>query len=299
MKKIFSKEMIIGVCVIIALAILFLGIDFLKGINIFTPANYYYTSFTNVEGLAQSAPVTINGYKVGLVRSIEYEYDNPGHVKVELSLDKNLKVPAGSKAILASDLLGTASIKLDLSDSNDFHSIGDRLVGVNESGMMDAISGELLPSVGSIMPKIDTLLTNINTLVGDPAILASVKRLDAITAQLEATSRNLTAMTSRLSPVVTDVQQVTGNVSQLTGNLAELSGMLKEAPIDSLMLDLQVTTANLKLLSEQLNDPNSTLGKLTTDPALYNNINATVSSLDSLFVDIKRNPKRYVTIKVF
>lgn len=291
--------MIIGVCVIIALAILFLGIDFLKGINIFTPANYYYTSFTNVEGLAQSAPVTINGYKVGLVRSIEYEYDNPGHVKVELSLDKNLKVPAGSKAILASDLLGTASIKLDLSDSNDFHSIGDRLVGVNESGMMDAISGELLPSVGSIMPKIDTLLTNINTLVGDPAILASVKRLDAITAQLEATSRNLTAMTSRLSPVVTDVQQVTGNVSQLTGNLAELSGMLKEAPIDSLMLDLQVTTANLKLLSEQLNDPNSTLGKLTTDPALYNNINATVSSLDSLFVDIKRNPKRYVTIKVF
>lgn len=299
MKTILSKEVAIGASVIIALAILIIGIDFLKGVNIFTPANYYSASFTNVEGLAQSAPVTINGYKVGLVRSIEYEYDNPGHVKVELSLDKNLKVPQGSKAVLTSDLLGTASIALKLSDSSDYHDIGDKLIGENASGMMEAVSGDLLPSISAIMPKVDTLLSNINALVADPALTASVRRLDAITANLENTSRNLSALTSRLSPVVTDVNKITSNVAGITGDLSEISGIVKDAPIDSLLNDLQATTANLRQISEQLNDPNSTIGKLTTDPALYNSINSTVSSLDSLFVDIKRNPKRYVTIKVF
>ena len=299
MNKLFKKEVLIGLCVAVALAILFVGIDFLKGVNIFTPANYYYASYTNVQGLAQSAPVTVNGFKVGLVRSIEYEYDNPGHVKVVLSLDEQLKVPQGTKAIITSDILGTASVTLKMGQSNQYQEIGSQLIGETDAGMMASVSESLMPSVTSIMPKIDTLLTSINTLVADPAILASIKRLDAITAQLETTARNLTAMTARLSPVIGDVHTVTGNVAQLTGNLSAVSGMLKEAPIDSLMADLAVTTDNLRQLSEQLNDPNSSLGKLTTDPALYNNINATVTSLDSLFVDIKRNPKRYVTIKVF
>lgn len=299
MNKVFKKEVIIGVCVALAIAVLVVGIDYLKGINIFTPANYYYASYTDVQGLAQSAPVTINGFKVGLVRSIEYEYDNPGHVKVELSLDKQLKVPVGTKAVIASDILGTASVVLQMGTSSEYQKIGTELEGVTDAGMMASLTEKLMPSVSSILPKIDTLLTNINTLVADPAITASVKRLDGITAQLEATARNLNAMTSRLSPVLTDVQKVTGNVAELTGDLASVTGKLKDAPIDSLLADLEVTTTNLKQLSEQLNNPNSSLGKLMHDPALYNNINATVTSLDSLFVDIKRNPKRYVTIKVF
>ena len=105
MKKLFSKEAIIGLTVLISLLIVFFGIDYLKGVNIFHPENYYYVSYTNVDGLAESAPVTVNGFKVGIVREIQYEYDNPGHVRVELSLDKSLKVPRGSKAVLVTSML--------------------------------------------------------------------------------------------------------------------------------------------------------------------------------------------------
>lgn len=101
MKKFFSKELTIGLCVVLALLILFFGIDYLKGINVFKASNYYYVSYTNVNGLAVSSPVTASGFKVGLVREIRYEYDNPGHVLVEISLDKALKIPSGTKAELS------------------------------------------------------------------------------------------------------------------------------------------------------------------------------------------------------
>ena len=130
MKKIFRKEVLIGLIVIIALAILFVGIDFLKGINIFKAANYYVATYENVEGLAVSAPVSVNGYKVGLVREINYEYDNPGHVKVEMSLDKNLKVPRGTQAVIKTDMLGTATIELKMGNGDSFHNVGDELEGV-------------------------------------------------------------------------------------------------------------------------------------------------------------------------
>ena len=124
MKKIFRKEVLIGLIVLLAGAILIVGIDVLKGINIFKGDNYYYVIYTNVQGLAQSAPVTVNGFKVGLVREIEYEYDNPGHVKVELSLDRHLVVPHGTKAVLATDLLGTASVALEMGTSPEHYKVG-------------------------------------------------------------------------------------------------------------------------------------------------------------------------------
>ena len=118
MKTLFRKELMIGLTVLVMLLILFFGIDYLKGINVFHPANYYYATYENVEGLAQSAPVTVNGYKVGLVREIEYEFDNPGHIRVELSLDKQLKVPRGSRAVLTTDMLGTSTIALELASGD-------------------------------------------------------------------------------------------------------------------------------------------------------------------------------------
>lgn len=299
MKKIFNKEVIIGLCVIAAMAILFFGINFLKGVNLFKAVNFYYASFTNVQGLAVSAPVTLNGFQVGLVRDIHYEYDNPGHVLVEISLDKDLKVPAGSEAVITSDILGTATVMLKLSDSKDYHIVGDRLKGVTASGMLDAVSENLMPEISQIMPRVTQLLDNLNNIVGDSAVTASVKRLDAITADLQATTRNLAAATGKLGPVATDVKSITGSVDSIANNLVVISNNLRNAPIDQLMGDMQATTDNLKRLTQQLNDPNSSLGLLINDPTLYNNLNTAVSSLDSLLVDIKKNPKRYINVKVF
>lgn len=298
MKKIFRKEVLIGLIVVIALAVLIFGIDFLKGINVFKAANYYYVSFTDVNGLAKSAPVTVNGFKVGQVREIEYEYDNPGHVLVELALDRHLRVPNGSKAVLSSDLLGTSTIVLEMSQSTDYHNIGDKLEGVVPVGMMDKVSSELLPSLNNIFPKVDSILTSINMLVGSPELVSSIKRLDNITANLEATTRQLNSLMASLPPVMNNVKDITGNLSAASTDLTAVTGELREVPIDSIAANINQLTENLKQLSEQLNDPNSTIGKLTNDPALYNNLNSTVQSLDSLFIDIKKNPKRYINIKL-
>jgi phospholipid/cholesterol/gamma-HCH transport system substrate-binding protein len=298
MKQVFRKEFIIGGCVLAALAILFFGIDFLKGINVFKASNYYYVSYENVEGLAVSANVNVNGFKVGQVRDISYEYDNPGHVLVELALDGEFKVPEGSKAVLVCDMLGTASINLDLTTNSKNYEVGTKIPGETAKGLMSSVSDELMPAVGAIFPKIDSLLTNINALIADPALATSVHRLDAITNNLELTTIQLNHTVAALPAVAKDVKSITGNFVTTSDNLAQFSTQVKDMPIDSIMNQLQLATTNLRKLSEELNNPNSTLCLLMNDPKLYNNLNSTVSSLDSLFVDIKSHPKRYINIKL-
>ena len=297
MKSALKKELMIGALAILALAILIFGIDFLKGINVFKAANYYYVEYTDVEGLAISAPVNLNGFKVGQVREINYEFENPGHVKVELSLDRQLKLPVGTQAVLATDLLGTATINLRPGVSQEMCEVGSSLEGVTDKGLMGGVS-TMMPSIEGIFPKIDTLLTNLNAITADPALTASVKRLDGITANLELTTQRLSALIATLPPVTRDVKAATANLDSITGDMAVLTGRLRELPVDSLSADIAATLANLRALSDELKNPDGSLGMLMNNPELYNNLNSTVSSLDSLFVDIKRNPKRYISIKL-
>lgn len=298
MNKNYKKEVVIGICVILALCFLFLGIDYLKGINVFKPSNYYLVSYTNVKGLAVSAPVNVNGFKVGQVRSIQYEYDNPGHVLVELSLDKALKVPVDSKAIIESDMLGTASVTLRMAPNTSYHEVGAHLIGETAAGMMDNVSENLLPAVSQIFPKIDSLLTSLNAVAGDPALISAIKRLDGISASLDATMRQLNKSVNTLPTVMNNVESTTKNLDKLSNDLAELSTTLKSLPVDSTFNNINILSDNLAKMSEDLNNPNSTLGLMMHDPALYNNLNSTVKSLDSLFIDIKKNPKRYISIKL-
>lgn len=302
MKKIFSKEVIIGFLVILALAVLFVGIDFLKGINVFQKENTYYVSYENVQGLAVSAPVTVSGYKIGQVREISYEYDNPGHVRVDIDINDDLRLPVGSRAVLQSDLLGTASIVLELGTSQEMIAAGSELPGYVPAGMMDNISKEVLPSVSEIFPKIDSLLTNVNMLVADPALRTSIQRLDALTNNLVLTTGKLNVLVSTLPPITSDIKTITGNFAETSGEINELAANLNRLPVDSLINSLQLTLDNLHAISSELNEnlrnPDSSLGLLMHDPALYNNLNHSIQSLDSLFIDIKKNPKRYISIKL-
>ncbi len=293
-----KKEITIGLSVIIALLILFFGINYLKGINLFKASNYYYSSFTNVTGLAQSAPITVNGYKVGLVREVEYEYNNPGHVLVEMSLDRKLRLPKGTEAVLVTDLLGTASIELRMGTGTDFFQVGDRIPGTNASGLMDNVANGLMPGIEAILPKVDSLLSAAATLASDPALQASVKRLDAITANLEQTTALLSRSMASLPAVVNQAQNTLSNANTITTNLADFSQEVKALPLDSTFNNIQQITDRLNTLALQLNSADSSLGLLLHDPSLYNNLNASVASLDSLLIDIKRNPKRYISIKL-
>lgn len=296
--KSLKKELIIGLCVLIALLVLFFGINFLKGVNIFKAANYYYATYTNAAGLQQSAPVTLDGFKVGQVREINYDYTNPGHVKVELSVDRELRIPKGSEAVIEQDLLGTATVVLHLSDAKEYEEVGATLLSHTQKGMLDNVTSTVMPQLGSTFAKIDSLLVNLNALVADPALAKSVGRLDAITLNLEVTLRQLRASAGALPPVIKNVDGLTSNLNTVSSDLAVVFGKLKEAPVDSLMNNITSISANLKELSATLNNPDSSLGLITHDRELYDNLNNCAASLDSLLIDVKKNPKRYISIKL-
>lgn len=298
--KRFSKELIIGASVLVAALVLFAGINYLKGINVFKAANYYYVTYENVAGLAVSAPVNLNGFKVGEVRDIEYDYSNPGHVNVELSLDRHLAVPAGSEAIIETSILGTSTIRLEFSDSKDTHTIGDHLVGKLDAGMIEALSHKIMPAIDSTVPQIDSLLRAINRLVGDSALLASVQRLDAITANLAAATGHLNRTLASLPKTMQTVNSVAGNLDSITADLAQLSTELKELPLKQTMDNVESVSANMVKVTDKLNSSDNSLGLLLNDRGLYDNINAITLGLDSIVIDVKKNPRRYLpSIKIF
>ncbi|MDE5727273.1 MAG: MlaD family protein [Duncaniella sp.] len=307
MKRLRTREIKIGAAVLLALAALFFGINFLKGVNIFKASNYYYVSYTNVTGLAQSAPVTINGYKVGLVRTVEYEYDNPGHVRVEMSLDRKLQLPEGTKAALVTDLLGTASIELVMGGGPGLIPVGHSVEGLQKAGLMDAVGGELMPTVMTIAPHLDSLIVSLTKVAADPALIAAIQRLDAITRHLEGTTSKLDKSMTQLPSIVSNAGSAMANINELSANLAtvsktlaEVSADLKEMELKNTMVNINRITANLDSATAQLNSTNSSLGLLLNDPGLYNNINNSAAHLDSILIDLKRQPKRYIPpIKVF
>lgn len=299
MKKLFNKELAIGLSVILALLILFFGIEYLKGVNVFKAANYYYVSYTNVTGLSVSAPVNASGYKVGLVREMAYEYDNPGHVIVEISLDKDLKIPEGTKAELTTDLLGTATITLHMPDNaTAYCHPGDKLEGFMASGMLDNVSNELLPSINAVMPKVDSLLTAVTTLASDPALLAAIQRLDKITANLNKATQHLSASMRPLPSVMNNADSITSNIVTITSDIKGVTAQLNDMPLDSTMHNVHAATAALNEILADMQSDKSSLGLLLNNPDLYNNLNAAVGSLDSLLIDVKKNPKRYISIKL-
>ena len=278
MKKIFSKEFIIGLCVIVALVILFFGIDYLKGINLFRPANFYYASYSNVAGLTVAAPVNVDGFKVGQVREVTFDYENPGKIKVLLALDSKLKIPEDSYAALESGLLDGAYVTIHLGKSSKMIEVGGDVPTQITPDLMSAVSNDLLPSVASILPKVDSLLANLNRVVADPALLQSVERLDGISANLLAMSGSLKTSMGRQVPAILN------NAGRIT--------------TQSTMSNVESVTGNLVAFSEKLNSSKGTLGKLMNDPELYDQLSRVSADVDSLIVDIKKNPKRYISIKL-
>lgn len=300
MKKLFSKELIIGLSVILAIVILVFGIEYLKGINMFSPANFYYVSYNNVSGLEVSAPVTIDGYKVGQVREITYDYDNPGKIKVLLAVNKKLRVPEDSYAVLASTLMSGGYIDIKMGSSKRMLAVGSDIATKEVPGLMDALASDVVPAVNSILPRIDSLLYNLNRIAGDPALAQSISRLDGITGNILSVTEGLDGAMKRDVPgVMRNARSITTRLDTVSANLAALSSQLRQLPISTTMDNVNEVTENLVRFSDQLNSQTSTLGKLTNDPELYDRLNKVSADIDSLVLDIKKNPKRYISIKLF
>lgn len=288
----------IGACVLIALAILFFGIEYLKGVSIFKPSNYYYSVYNDVKGLEVSAPVMVNGYKIGQVDKVELMYDRPGNVLVSMSLDKEFKIPVNSKALVESSLLGTASLKIELAKAGEYYSPGDTIPGGVAAGMMDQVTEQLLPGVNDVIPKVDSILTNINTITGEPALLNTLKNMERLTSTLNTTANVLNSAVRTVPATLNSVNDIVNSVNGIVTDLNKVTSTIADAPLDSTINNFNRISADLAALTSQLENPNSTLGALLNDSGLYDNLTKASLSIDSLLVDIRKNPKRYINIKL-
>ncbi len=290
-----KKLFYIGLSAVVALSFMVWGIDFLKGKNLFHSANYYFVSLENVTGLTVSSPVTANGLKVGQVREMTYEYDNPGHVRVELALDNELKITQGTRALLASDLLGTAYIALEIPVNKPVVAVGSTIDG----GATPSLVSEMQTSVMPLLPKVDSLLMATTALVSNPALAATLNRLDQISTDLSIVSANLAASSKQMPALLSSANVAMADAKGVAANLNTFTTSLNQMPLKQTVENLEQFSTSLKQITATLEGRDSSLGMLINDPALYHNLNATVNSLDSLVVDIKAHPKRYLKFSVF
>lgn len=291
--KYITKEVRIGIAGIAALCILVYGINYLKGIHLFKPTSYFYVKFENVNGLTKSSPVFADGYSVGIVRNLYYDYTHPGNVVAEIDVDPDLRIPKGSTAELAAEMLGGVRMNLLLANNpREKYEIGDTIPGNLNNGMLEQVSN-LMPQIEKMLPKLDSILTSLNSVLGDPAIPATLHNVQNLTASMANTSRQLEKVMNN------DIPQLTGKLNTIGDNFATISSNLKEIDYAAAMQRVDSTLANAKMITDKLTQKDNTVGLLLNDPALYNNLSSTAANAASLLEDLKSHPKRYVHFSLF
>lgn len=301
--KFLTREVRIALVTIAGIVLLFFGLNFLKGRALFSNRNIYFARFSDISGLSASNPIYADGYQVGIVRSINYNYERSGIVLVQFEVDNDLRIPKGSSAEIESDLMG--NVKMNLLLANNPHErveVGDTIQGGINGGMLGTV-GQLMPVVEKMLPKLDSILSSVNALLADPALSQTLHNAQATTANLVVSTRELNTLMASLNYrvpgmmnkadyVLTEAGQTMHNTKTLTSNLAAVDVAGTMAKVDK-------TLANVQQFTDRLNSKNSSLGLLMNDASLYNNLNTTVLSADSLLTDFKARPKRYIHFSVF
>lgn len=294
MKMKFTKEVTIGIVTIISLTLLYMGVNYLKGINLFRPVNRYYVVCSNVKDLTISSPVFVEGFKVGLVRTITYDYSTTGRILVEINLEKGMRINRGSYVALEKTLLSGAEMHIQLNKYVDeYLQSGDTIEGRQPEDMISTVQNEMLPQVMALLPKLDSILTGLQALVNNPALAQSLDNIERTTAGLEQSSRQLNRLLQK------DVPTIAGNLTTATANFSALSGDLRTLDLNGTVNSLNQTLGNLNQTTAKLNSKDNSMGLLLNDSLLYNNLNRTVNSANGLLIDFKEHPKRYVRFSLF
>jgi phospholipid/cholesterol/gamma-HCH transport system substrate-binding protein len=293
LQKLFTKEVKIGLAGVIALFVLIYGVNYLRGIRLFHPTEYYFVKYSNINGLTKSSPIYADGFKVGIVSQINYDYTQPNNVVVEIELDTDMRIPKGSTAELETDMLGSVRMNLLLANNpRERFNIGDTIPGLSSSGLMGSVT-QLLPQVEQLLPKMDSILTMLNVLLHNDDIPATLK-------SVRTTSENLALASGQLNTLLRDdIPQLTGKLSRIEDNFLVISDNLKGIDYGATVRQIQATLANVQTLTERLNRKDNTLGLLLNDDGLYRSLDTTLTNASSLLEDLKAHPKRYVHFSIF
>lgn len=285
-KKFISREVKIGIVVIIAIGMLYFGLNYLKGVNIFKPDTYFYAKYDRVDGIVKTTHVYVNGFQVGHISDIIFDYSKEAPIVLEITVDKKLLVPVGTVAeVYDTGLMGDKAIQLKLGNSSQYHVAGDTLRSATQNGLIAGIVDQILPPIMELVPSIDSTVIALKNVIESPEIKSLLKNADA-------TMANLKHSTGKLDSVIDTVQYICNDLSGVTNSLNKINW-------DSTMVSLEGTLTNLKTTTDKFNSTDNSIGALLNDKALYVSLDSTVNSANALLMDLKANPKRYVHFSVF
>ena len=313
-----SKEFRIGMLVIAGLALLILGVNYLKGFNPFSPSNTYYASYEKIDGLAVSNPILVNGFKVGQVTDVRFSDAGDGTLLVAFDIEQsNLKMPDDTRAkIFSSDLFGTKAIDLIAGESQTLAVPGDTLIADLEMGIAEAVRIELLPlknKTDQLIDGVDDILENLKAVfeadatLGLPTAFESIQRT---VESLEKTSLQLDAMVaenrSTLSSIMTNVDGITTNfknhndeLANVMTNFSDISDSLAAVNFAATINRADQSLAQIEEITRKINRGQGSLGQLVNSDSLHDGLIATNRELQYLINDLYLNPWRYVRVSVF
>ncbi len=311
-----SNETKVGALTAIAITLLILSFNFLKGKTLLKTGNYLYAKYTDTKGIKISNPVYVKGFQVGAVADIENADPNLESIIVSIKLTDTYNIPANSVAVINENPLGTPSIEIKLGDNKAFLQQGDTLQTAESKGILSGVMDKLEPVTKQLektIATLDTVLKNLNT-VFDPQ---TKNNLQSVIANVNKTTESLVVSSASLQQMLNQqtgsIAQSMNNVNKFTKNLSENNERINQsinnvtkatenfskADLVGSVNQLKTAIGNLNALVAKINSDEGSLGKLINDKALYNNLNNTIRSANILVDDLRVHPKRYVNISVF
>jgi phospholipid/cholesterol/gamma-HCH transport system substrate-binding protein len=294
-----TKEFKVGLFVAIAVAVLYFGFNYLKGIDFFSTTNRFYTVYENSNQLAVSNPVLVNGFPVGRVSRISIMQNRNNHVLVEMEIESNIVLTDATKAILTSELLGGKYVLLSIGQSKKRLVPGDTLLAEVAKGMFDVISETATP----VASDLQTTLRKFNGIIDN--LSKNSQQLDLIFSKLQATpdllNKTLITANGKIEDLSGAFKGVAENVNltlhdlrPTLQNFKTISDSLKMLKLNQTLVKTQQTISNLNQTLARLNKGDNTMSKLMTEDTLYVNLNRLIKNLDSLAVHFNTNPKHFL-----
>jgi len=308
----YSKYVKLGFLIVISLVILFWGLNYLKGNDIFKQNKDYYVVYERIDGLLESNKVTMNGYQIGQVSDISFAPNKSGNLIVTLMIDASFEIPVNSLAqIISSDIMGTRSIRMILSNENTFYQANDTIPGAIESDLKEQVSLQVLP----IKNKAEQLLSTIDSAITVLTVIFNEDARENLSESFEninKTIENAESITSDLQHIVSaekgNIQQILVNIEDITSflssntkelektikNLSSFSDTLSQISVSPIVTNIADASNQILSLLEKINSDKNTAGLLLNDDELYLTITALSQNLSFLINDIQSNPKRYL-----
>ena len=301
MKLKYAREIKVGILAVVCIFLLFFGFNYLKGVNIFSSIHSFHGVYTNIHGLELQAPVYIRGYKVGQVDNIDYDFTRDSSFTVDISIKRNINLPEGTRMALVSDgIMGGMAIELllpatEVASKEDIAYLptGATIPTTVVPGLLDGLQESVIQPLSNTLASLDTILGQLETQLDNNHIESILANADLAVADLQTSSQQLRQVMSHQVPsVVTKLDTTMSDLQQVVTDV-------KAANIKATMARVDTALDNVNYLIADFRSPNGTVGMLLNDKGLYNHIDSAVVSVDSLLVDLKANPKRYVHFSLF